>query len=43
MKHSSPWMFKKNLQIKSLYDYTLASKAVKQSVWAEKMIYLRVI
>ena len=36
-------MFKKNLQIKSLYDYTLASEAVKQSVWAEMIIYLRVI
>ena len=37
MKHSFPWMFKKNVQIKVLYEYTLASEAVKQSVWAETM------
>ena len=30
-------MFKKNLQMKGLCDYTLASEAVKQFVWAEKM------
>ena len=36
-KHSSPWMFKKNLQIKSLYDYTFASEAVKQSVWKDDL------